>query len=165
MIILGVDPGTATTGYGALEYTNGNFHLKSCGCIMTSSQLSLSKRLQKIYHEVLSLAKTLKPDEIVVEELFFNLNVQTAMTVGQARGVILLAAAEANVQTYEYTPLQVKLAVVGYGRARKEQVQFMVKTILGLKETPKPDDIADALALAICHAHNRKNYEKPGGDY
>lgn len=155
MIILGVDPGTAITGYGALEFKKGNFCLKSHGCIKTLSSLSPPQRLQKIYLEILDLICLIQPDEIAVEELFFNTNVRTAMAVGQARGVILLACAQSNLCVHEYTPLQVKQAVVGYGRAKKEQVQFMVKAILGLSEVPKPDDAADALALAICHAHNR----------
>lgn len=155
MIILGIDPGTASTGFGAIEVNGSKINLKGYGCIRTSPQLGLEKRLQKIYQEVSGLIEGYKPKEFAIEQLFFNTNTKTALAVGQARGVAILAAADKNLKSAEYTPLQVKQAVVGYGQARKEQVQYMVKILLGLEKSPKPDDAADALALAICHAHAR----------
>ncbi len=160
MIILGVDPGTATTGFGVVDCDcpaeGGGFRVRECGCIRTRSDLSTPGRLKVIYEELARLIQKHQPQECVVEQLFFNVNVQTAMAVGQARGVVLLAAADFGLDVFEYTPLQVKQALTGYGRARKEQIQYMVKTILGLREVPKPDDAADALALIICHTHYRR---------
>ncbi|HBE77268.1 MAG TPA: crossover junction endodeoxyribonuclease RuvC [Firmicutes bacterium] len=156
MIILGVDPGTAITGYGLVSY--GGNHLKKVtfGAIRTGPELSLTGRLQHIYLELQKIIAEYKPDAIAVEELFFNKNVRTALAVGHARGVMLLAAANAGYEVAEYTPLQVKLAVTGYGRAEKIQIQEMVRVLLCLTEIPKPDDAADALAIAICHAHSCK---------
>lgn len=153
MLIMGVDPGIAITGYGLLNYTGNNFKMVDCGCIRTLSGLPLSERLHILYKELLSMITKYGPEHYVVEELFFNKNTKTALTVAQARGVAVLAAAGSGVPVYEYTPLQVKQAVAGQGRAGKSQVQFMVKTILALPVTPAPDDVADALAAAICHAH------------
>lgn len=154
MIILAVDPGTATTGYGVVEYDGNRFKVGDYGIITTKANLAVEIRLQEIYDQLKNLIARYRPDCFVVEQLFFNSNVRTALAVGQARGVCLLAAADGALSVAEYTPLQVKQSVVGYGRADKMQVQHMVKAILNLSEIPKPDDAADALALAICHAHS-----------
>lgn len=156
MIILGIDPGTARTGYGVILKEGSRLQLKDYGCIKTTINQPLRQRLQKIYQEVLGLISQYKPEVVVVEQLFINANVPTALAVGQAQGVVLLAAAHSTVETVYYTPLQVKQAVVGYGRAQKEQVQYMVRAILSLPELPYPDDAADALAVAICHAHSEQ---------
>lgn len=156
MIILGIDPGTAILGYGLIKVLGNRFEVIDYNCIQTSSKEPLENRLVKIYQELNYIIQTYQPDEVAVEELFFNKNVKTALSVGHARGVVLLSAALANLKVCEYTPLQVKQAVVGYGRAEKSQVQYMVKTILNLPKIPKPDDVADALAIAICHAHSYK---------
>lgn len=156
MIILGIDPGTAICGYGLIETINYRLRPIDCGTITTSADMKLDQRLVAIYNGISQLIDTYHPEECSVEELFFNTNTSTALSVGQARGVILLASAHKDVPVYGYTPLQVKQAIVGYGRAEKKQVQFMVKTILNLKDIPRPDDAADGLALAICHAHSRK---------
>ncbi|GAB4265665.1 crossover junction endodeoxyribonuclease RuvC [Thermincola ferriacetica] len=153
MLILGVDPGTAITGYGLVRVQGNKLDAVSYGCIRTDAGLPLHQRLQKINSEISRLIREFKPTHFAIEELFFNKNTRTALSVGQARGVALLAAANAGLEIAEYTPLQVKQAVVGYGRADKNQVQYMVKTILCLPEIPKPDDTADALAVAICHSH------------
>jgi crossover junction endodeoxyribonuclease RuvC len=163
MLVLGVDPGSAITGYGLVKQTGNKLEAVNFGCIRTSSSQCIEVRIKKIYDEIKNLIFNFKPDNFAVEELFFNKNVRTALTVAQARGVILLAGAENGLDVYEYTPLQVKQAVVGYGRAEKAQVQYMVKTILGLPEAPKPDDVADALAIAICHAHFFKSLSIIGG--
>jgi crossover junction endodeoxyribonuclease RuvC len=156
MIILGVDPGTAITGYGVLASDGDELIAIAYGAITTPSDWSLSRRLQRIYAELAALIAKYKPTEAVVEKLFFNKNVRTALSVGQARGVALLAIAQAGVEFYEYTPLQVKQAVVGYGRADKMQIQQMVRMLLQLDAIPEPDDAADALAIAICHAHSAR---------
>ncbi len=151
MLVLGVDPGTAITGYGLIcEKTRGQYEIVTYGCIRTEAKMEMASRLQTIYHELGNILDRYNPDTVAVEELFFNTNARTAIAVGQARGTILLAAANRNLIVKEYTPLQVKQAVVGYGRADKAQIQYMVKTMLGLKEIPKPDDAADALAIALC---------------
>ncbi len=154
MIILGVDPGTAICGYGVIEYMGNRFRLLDYGVIRSSSTDSTAARLLTLYQGLESIIGQYQPEEMAVEELFFNKNVRTALTVGQARGVVLLAGQMKGLTIAEYTPLQVKQAVVGYGRADKHQVQYMVKAILNLQEIPKPDDAADALAVAICHAHS-----------
>ncbi|HEY3373763.1 MAG TPA: crossover junction endodeoxyribonuclease RuvC [Candidatus Aquicultor sp.] len=154
MIILAIDPGTATTGFGVLEYEGNRFKVKDYGIISTEAKVATELRLQQIYDSIKNLIARHRPNHFVVEELFFNTNVRTAIAVGQARGVCLLVAADGGIPVAEYTPLQVKQSVVGYGRAEKAQVQQMVKAILNLHEIPKPDDAADALALAICHAHS-----------
>ena len=156
MIILGIDPGIAIVGYGIIEYKNNKFKVIDYGAIFTPARISTTKRLEKIYKGIDILIKNYNIDEVGIEELFFNKNVKTAITVAQARGVILLACSHNDKPIYEYTPLQVKQGVVGYGRAKKLQVQQMVEIILNLKEIPKPDDVADALAIAICHAHANK---------
>ena len=154
MIIIGIDPGFAITGYGVLEYSGNKFHLMDVGVITTEAGLELSDRLLVLNDGLDALIARYRPDAMAVEELFFNTNVKTAIKVGHGRGVALLSAAKAGVKVYEYTPLQVKQSVVGYGRAKNEQVQQMVKILLNLEKIPKPDDAADALAIAICHAHS-----------
>ncbi len=156
MIILGVDPGFAITGYGIIEYQNNRFKPIQFGVITTGAELDLPSRLAAIDEGLNALLDRYKPDAMSVEELFFNTNITTAIKVGHGRGVALLCAAKACVPVFEYTPLQVKQAVVGYGRAKKEQVQQMVKVLLNLDHIPKPDDAADALAVAICHAHSNQ---------
>lgn len=153
MLILGVDPGTAITGFGLVDYRSNRFSMVECGCIRTQAGLPLAERLHTLYRKLLQTIRQNEPAHVAVEELFFNNNARTALAVGHARGVILLAAAESGLPVFEYTPLQVKQAVVGYGRATKAQVQYMVKTILCLPSAPSPDDVADALAVAICHAN------------
>jgi len=141
-------------GYGILDYSGNRFTPVDYGCLRSTAGVPQHLRLQKLYNELNNLLKKYKPDCLAVEELFFNRNTKTALVVGQARGIVLLAAAEAGIEVYEYTPLQVKQAAVGRGRAEKGQVQYMVKIILNLPEIPRPDDVADALAVAICHANN-----------
>lgn len=156
MIILGIDPGIAIVGYGVLEYNGSGFKVIDYGAITTEAKEMTSNRLKTVYDDLCVIIDTYRPDCMAVEELFFNKNVKTAITVGQARGVIVLAGVNRDIDIYEYTPLQVKQGVVGYGRAEKKQVQSMVKTLLNLNKVPKPDDVADALAVAICHAHTGK---------
>lgn len=151
MIVLGVDPGTATTGYGVVEETDGRLRAIDYGVVSTPAGEPLPLRLQTIYAELRRLARLYRPSSGSVEKLFFSRNVRTAMGVGQARGVALLALADAGLEIREYTPTEVKQAVSGYGRADKLQVQRMVQTLLALDEIPRPDDAADALAVAICH--------------
>ena len=154
MIVLGLDPGYATVGYGVIDHKSGSSRLIAYGAVTTAPGLPLACRLSEIYNDVVTLIETYKPDSACVEELFFNTNVKTAIQVGHARGVILLACQQCGVEPAEYTPLQVKQAVVGYGRAEKRQVMEMVRIMLNLDAIPKPDDAADALAIAICHAHS-----------
>lgn len=156
MIVLGIDPGTAITGYGLVYEENGQGVALAYGAITTPSDLTLPDRLQLIHRALTELIDQYHPDQSAVEQLFFNKNVRTALAVGHARGVTLLALAQANVPIYEYTPLEVKLAVTGHGRADKRQVQQMVTLLLGLNQVPKPDDVADALAVALCHLHSAK---------
>lgn len=152
MIILGIDPGIATTGWGVVEKDNrGKIVMKDYGCVITEPKTPFSERLSQLYAGIASILREYNPDAFVVEELFFNKNVTTALIVGQARGVILLAAEHFKQNYFEYTPLQVKQAMTGYGRADKKQMQQMVKMLLALKEIPKPDDAADALAIAYTH--------------
>jgi len=151
MLTLGVDPGTATTGYGLVSGTGDRLSLIECGVVATLAEEALPRRLQTIYAGLTSIIRRYHPEAAAVEELFFSRNARTALAVGQARGVALLAAAHAGLPVYEYTPLQVKQAVAGYGRADKEQVQAMVRVLLGLDHIPQPDDAADAVAIAICH--------------
>ena len=153
MVILGIDPGYAIVGYGVVECVSGNFRCLEYGCITTPAHTLLEDRLSEIYQGMQELISRHRPDCMSVEELFFNNNQKTAVDVAQARGVILLAANQARLPIYEYTPLQVKSAVVGYGRAEKQQVMYMVRQYLHMKETPKPDDAADAIAIAICHGN------------
>ncbi len=160
MIVLGIDPGIAIVGYGIIKYEGNKFCTIDYGAVTTSSSLELPDRLCIIYKEICELIELHKPDVIAIEELFFNTNVKTAIAVGHGRGVAILAGANAGIKVYEYTPLQVKQAVVGYGRATKSQVQQMIKAILCLDKIPKPDDVADALAIAVCHAHSARFNEK-----
>ncbi len=154
MIIIGIDPGTATTGYGLIkEDPTGKIHLIKYGTILTDPGLTIEKRLSQIYQEILQIIILHRPDSGAVEKLFFQKNVTNAIAVGQARGVMLLALAKAGIEVAEYTPNEVKQSVTGYGAADKKQVQQMVKTLLNLPEIPRPDDAADALAVAICHLH------------
>lgn len=156
MIILGIDPGFAIVGVGIIEYKGNKFRTIDYFALTTKAHTPIEERLKIIYDGITEAINKYNPDFIAVEELFFNNNAKTAIQVGQARGVILLAGVNANLPIYEYTPLQVKQAVVGYGRADKTQIQQMVKAILNLSEIPKPDDVADALAIAVCHAHSYK---------
>ena len=159
MIVLGIDPGSAALGYGIIDDSGGRLRSLEFGCLTTSPDLALGERLVAIHACVAGLIETHRPALVGVERLFFSRNVQTAFAVGQARGVVLLAAAQAAIPVREATPNEVKLAVAGYGSAGKVQVQQMVAAILGLAEAPRPDDAADALAMAICVAHR----ERPGG--
>ena len=156
MIILGIDPGFAIVGVGVIEYKGNKFSVIDHYAITTKAGQPFEERLKLIYEGIEDTIKKYKPDYMAIEELFFNNNAKTAIAVGQARGVIILGAVNNDVPIFEYTPLQVKQAVVGYGRADKSQVQKMTKSILNLSKIPKPDDVADALAIAICHAHSHK---------
>lgn len=156
MRIIGIDPGIGRTGWGIIEVESGKLRVESYGCIETSKDLSLEKRLLDLFQNITSILQKEKPDAFAIEELFFNTNAKTAMVVGQARGVVLLAAAQYKMPITVYTPLQVKIAVTGYGRAEKKQVGQMVKTLLRLDTIPKPDDTADALAIAVTHAFSYK---------
>jgi crossover junction endodeoxyribonuclease RuvC len=163
MLVLGVDPGTATTGYGLVrESQDGTLCLVDFGVIDTPAGLEDEKRLLLLYQRLNELILLHTPDAGAVEKLFFRRNVTTAISVGQARGVVLLALAQQGIPVWEYTPMEVKQSVSGYGNAEKRQVQIMVQTLLGLQEYPKPDDAADALAVAICHIHHYRShlYEK-----
>ena len=153
MIILGIDPGTATTGYGVIERSGSKIKFVDCGVIVTSKSLPMPERLLAIYNQLNAVMDKHQPDSMATEQLFFSNNVTTAMNVGAAVGVVFLAAAQRSIPLREYRPAEVKMAVVGYGAAEKKQVQFMVKNLLALDKPPKPDDAADALAIAICHAH------------
>lgn len=164
MRILGIDPGLATVGFSVVDVEKSKMHLVTCGVISTPAHTSLSSRLDRIFADMNELISTFNPDAVSIEELFFNTNITTGIAVSHARGVILLAAYQAGVAIYEYTPLQVKQAVVGYGRAEKSQVIDMVKRILNLPAAPKPDDAADAVALAICHARSSTSLLKDIGD-
>ncbi len=154
MRILGIDPGIALAGFGILDKQGVDIKAGSYGHISTESGTPVADRLKILYDDMVNIITEYHPDVMAVEELFFNKNVKTAIIAAQARGVIILSAVNNNVEVVEYTPLQVKQAITGYGRGTKAQVQFMVKEILHLKEIPKPDDTADALAIAICHANS-----------
>jgi len=157
MLVIGIDPGTAITGYGLVrEGEDGSLALVDYGAIVTPSDQPMYLRLLELYRRLKELLLLHQPDSGAVEKLFFARNVRTALTVGQARGVVLLALAETKVSLGEYTPLEVKQAVAGYGKADKNQVQQMVRALLGLAEVPYPDDAADALAIAICHVHSAR---------
>ncbi len=151
MRILGIDPGYAIIGWGVIDAKNGRFRPIACGDIRTPAHTSIESRLETIYNEMIRIIDKYSPEEVAIEELFFNTNITTGIKVAEARGVILLACQQKGLRFAEYTPLQVKQAVVGYGLAEKRQVIAMVTSILGLKEAPKPDDTADALAIALCH--------------
>ena len=160
MTILGIDPGYAITGYAVIEYQGNHFKLINSGAIETKAGVPMPERLARVYDDTTMLINNYKPDAIAVEELFYHSNAKTVIGVAQGRGNVLTAAAKTNTDIYEYTPLQVKQAVVGYGRADKKQVQMMVKALLGLEKIPKLDDTTDAMAIAICHAHSNKFAQK-----
>ena len=160
MRVLGIDPGFAITGYSIIDYIGNKFYLRTSGAILTEAKTSFPLRLEKINKELAEIIETYNPDAMSIEELFFNNNAKTAINVAQARGVILVTARMHNLDIFEYTPLQVKQAVTGYGRADKIQVQRMVKLILNEEKLPKLDDITDSMAMAICHAHSAKFSEK-----
>ncbi len=165
MRILGIDPGIATVGFGVIDSDRGKQRYVACGTINTPAKTSLSSRLDQIFNDLNELFETFKPDAISVEELFFNTNITTGISVAHGRGVILLAAYRAGIPVFEYTPLQVKQAVVGYGRAEKKQVIDMVRRILNMPAPPKPDDAADAVALAICHARSSTSLLNQNGRF
>ncbi len=153
MVVFGIDPGYAIVGCGIVRYERNNFTLLGYGAVTTDKDMPFNKRLKKIYDDITELLEKFKPDAVSIERLYFNTNQKTAIDVAQARGVIVLAVERAGIPIYEYTPLQVKQSIVGYGRAEKIQVQEMTRMFLHLDKIPKPDDAADALALAICHGH------------
>lgn len=163
MLALGIDPGTAICGYGLVQLNRNTLHAVDYGAIETSPALEQAQRLHIIFSEMNKMIEKYQPDIVGVEQLFFNKNVRTAMAVGQARGVILLAIAQNKIALAEYTPLQVKQSVVGYGKATKEQVIFMTQRLLNLSEKPKPDDVADALAIAVCTLHSAGSNQKAWG--
>ena len=154
MRILGIDPGVATVGFGVVDSDRGQLRYVACGTINTPAHTSLSSRLDQIYRDMIELIETFRPDEMSIEELFFDKNITTGIAVAHGRGVTLLAAYQRGIPIYEYTPMQVKQSVVGYGLAEKKQVIDMVRRILNMPAPPKPDDAADAVALAICHARS-----------
>lgn len=154
MRILGIDPGYAIMGYGIIDRKGNRFSVCDYGALTTEKNMPMPDRLKHLYCGLMELIAEYHPDAASIEELFFNKNTTTALLVGQARGVAILACANSGVEIFEYTPLQIKQGLIGYGRAEKKQIQHMVKTILHLEEVPKPDDTADALAAAICHGHS-----------
>lgn len=154
MVVLGIDPGYAIVGYGAINYKNNNFSPLSFGAIITNADTDFNRRLEIIYDDLVEVIRRTKPDAVSIEKLYFQTNAKTAIMVAEARGVILLACQKMGLPVYEYTPLQVKTAVTGYGKAKKPQVMEMTRRLLKLKETPKPDDTADALAVAITHTQS-----------
>ena len=154
MIVLGIDPGYAIVGYGVVEYHNNHFKVLDYGAIITEAHTPFNERIERIYDCACALIARYSPDAMAIEKLFFNTNQKTAIDVAQARGALVLAAQKAKMPIFEYTPLQVKQSVVGYGRAEKKQVQEMTRIMLNLEKIPKPDDAADALAMAICHCHS-----------
>ncbi len=153
MIVLGIDPGFAIVGYGVLRYEKNHFTVLEYGALTTHKDTPFPQRLEEIYQGLHALIQRHRPDAISIEKLFFNTNAKTVIDVSQARGVLVLAAQLQRVPMFEYTPLQVKQSVVGYGRAEKKQVQEMTRILLNLEKIPRPDDAADALAMAICHCH------------
>ena len=154
MIVLGIDPGYAIVGCGVVEYKSNHFKVLEYGAITTEAHTPFNERIEKIFDEAYALIQKYRPDAMAIEKLFFNTNQKTAIDVAQARGALVLAAQKCRVPIFEYTPLQVKQSVVGYGRAEKKQVQEMTRVMLNLEKIPKPDDAADALAMAICHCHS-----------
>jgi len=163
VLVLGIDPGTAITGYGLVHENDEGLALVDCGVITTPADQPLPQRLQTIYRGLAAIIGQHRPDQVAVEELFFSRNVRTALSVGQARGVVLLAAAEAGLPLHEYKPLEVKQTVAGYGGADKRQVQEMVRMLLHLEQVPEPDDAADAVAVAVCHVHSARMRALIGG--
>lgn len=162
MIILGIDPGYAIVGIGVIEYIGNKFRPIEYNAITTHASMITSLRLRKIKEEICEYLHKYKPDAVAIEELFFNNNAKTAIAVAQARGVLVAETTAMDIPIFEYTPLQIKQAVTGYGRAEKGQIQQMVKMLLNLNVIPKPDDAADALAVAICHAHSAKINDELG---
>jgi len=161
--VMGIDPGIATVGFGVVDRVGSRLVPVQYGTIVTEAGKEQAVRLKEIYESAMALIEKYRPECVAVEKLFFNRNVTTAFSVGQARGILLLAAVQNGLPVAEYTPLQVKQAIVGYGRAEKRQIQQMVRVLLHLPEPPKPDDVADALAIAICHAHSSTLQEKWNG--
>ena len=155
MIILGIDPGLTNTGYGLIRYEKKKIELIDYGCVLTYKKDTFSIRIKKIYYKVKELIEKYNPHEVAIEEIFFNKNVRSALTVSKVHGMIAITVALIGLELYEYTPLQIKQATVGNGRAEKYQVQSMVKILLNLSEIPQPDHAADALAVAICHIHTK----------
>lgn len=164
MTILGIDPGIATVGFGVVKAAGGRQSLVRCGVVTTKAGQKLSKRLIQIFNDISELIETFKPDAVAVEELFFNTNITTGISVAQGRGVIILACEKNGVPAFEYTPLQIKQAITGYGRADKKQMMEMVRRLLEMKETARPDDASDALAVAICHARFANSLMNMGDD-
>ena len=162
MLILGIDPGYAIVGIGVIEYEGNHFRPREYNAITTDAAMITSLRLRKIKEEIGAYLEKYKPDAVAIEELFFNNNAKTAIAVAQARGVLIAEAAVREIPIFEYTPLQIKQAITGYGRADKAQIQQMVKMLLNLNAIPRPDDAADALAVAICHAHSAKINDELG---
>lgn len=160
--ILGIDPGLETTGISILDIKGSEYTPIYCGCIITGSEKPLCERLKEIYEKLNQVISKYEPDSLAIEELFFSINVKTALSVGHARGVLMLAGSVNGLKVYEYTPLQIKQAIVGYGRATKKQVKYMLKTILGVDDGffPKKDDAWDSMAVAICHANSSKFKDK-----
>ena len=156
MVILGIDPGLATIGWGAVDYSGSRFKVLGYGALETPAGVSLEERLLMINQGMKELIERYRPEQMAVEELFFNTNITTGIRVAEARGVILMTAHALGVKLFEYTPLQVKQALTGYGRASKMQIQQMMKSMLALTEIPKPDDVADALAIAVCHGNSMR---------
>ncbi len=159
MKILGIDPGTAILGWGLIEYNKGEITPLKYGCIETDSKMTMPARLAKIYHQLSDIIENDCPDEMAIEELFYFKNAKTVITVAQARGAAIVCAENMGLPVYEYTPLQIKQALTGYGRADKNQMQEMVRITCKLDHCPKPDDAADALAVAITHAQSNRNYQ------
>jgi len=160
VVVLGIDPGIASLGWGIINKTEEvTYKVEAYGCINTDKRSLFSRRLEEIHKELSRIIRKYEPDVAAIEQLFFAKNVKTAISVGEARGVAILAAVEANLPVAEYTPLQVKKSLVGYGRAEKKQIQKMLKVLLGLRDIPKPDDAADALAVALCHLNSQKMAE------
>lgn len=157
MRVIGIDPGTALTGWGIVEFTNGTLKSIDFGYIKTTPEQSKGERLKKIYEDLLAVIKNMTPDDMAIEKIFFNINVKTALSVGQARGVCLLAAATTGLPTYEYNTSEVKSRIAGYGRSTKSEVATKVKELLHLEEIPKPDDVTDALAIAATHISLKLN--------
>jgi crossover junction endodeoxyribonuclease RuvC len=158
--ILGIDPGYAILGYGVVEMKGNKYALVECGAITTDATEKMPARLKRIYAGLMEVISLFEPEAASIEELFFNTNVKTAIKVGEARGAAILACANSGLDIYEYTPLQIKQALSGYGRASKEQIQSIVKSVLNLKEVPRPDDAADAVAAAICHGNSSGYIDK-----
>lgn len=163
MRIFGVDPGSASTGYGCIDTTGNRHRLIACGALSFPPRMPFPAKLASIHTGLVDLISTHEPDIVAVEALFYAKNVRSALVLGHVRGIVLLAAANAGLAIAEYTPAEVKCAVVGYGRAEKRQVQEMIRVLLGIEETPKPSDVADALAVAVCHAHTHGQLAVPPG--